>query len=86
MGNETDRKREIITEFIAASDLTNANSGEIATFQIQDQKSILDLTVVPENIASKIQNLIVSDQEPISDHNNITRLKNPSSWQPRKLE
>lgn len=67
----TDRRGQIVTEWMAANNLIIANQGDAPTFQIQGYTSILDLTISTENIASRIVNWQVIDKETLSDHNYI---------------
>lgn len=69
--NYTDRRGHVVTEWIATNDLVIVNQGLRPTFQRQDYGSILDLTIVTENVRSNIMEWEVSEKETLSDHNYI---------------
>lgn len=67
----TDKRGQIITEWIAENDLVIVNKGKKPTFQRREYSSILDLTLATHGINSKIVKWEVSDRESLSDHNYI---------------
>lgn len=69
--NQTDRRGQIITEWIASNDLVVINQGSKPTFVHQNYGSILDLTLATVNIARNIKNWNVLEMETLSDHNYI---------------
>lgn len=70
--NYTDRRGEVLIEWLAAHDLAIMNRGESPTFQVQGYSSILDLTIATQNLAKNVSKWEVNDRESLSDHNYIT--------------
>ncbi|XP_057656710.1 uncharacterized protein LOC130894130 [Diorhabda carinulata] len=68
----SDRRRHIVTEWIATNDFTVLNKGEAPTFERRGYGSILDLTLATGNVSSCIANWKVLDEESLSDHNYIS--------------
>ncbi|XP_030745084.1 uncharacterized protein LOC115874129 [Sitophilus oryzae] len=68
--NYTDIRGHTIVDWMAANNLVIANEGITPTFQCNNYTSILDLTIVSENV--NIQKWTVMDRESLSDHKYIT--------------
>ncbi|KAK9737990.1 Endonuclease-reverse transcriptase [Popillia japonica] len=68
--NFTDPRDQVITEWLAANDITVANEGQSPTFQRRDQPSIVDLSLT-NDMKPQITKWHVSDKESLSDHNYI---------------
>lgn len=95
--HRTDRRGDVLTEWMAAHDLAIVNRGDSPTFQIQGYSSILDLTIATQNMLNKVSNWEVNDRESLSDHRyiifeiglNDTSRSKPrqyNGWQVAKLE
>lgn len=92
----TDRRGQLVTEWLAANDLIIVNQGDKPTFLRRDYSSILDLTVVTADIKTNIVSWEVSDRETLSDHNYIVfdirdhQVRNPKpqhiGWNTRKID
>lgn len=68
-GNETDDRRGIILlDWIAGNNLILHNQGNEPTFRRGTSHSIIDLTLTSDNIATKISNWQVLEEESMSDH------------------
>lgn len=67
----TDHRGQIMTEWIAENNLIVANKGDRPTFQRLNCSSILDLTIVTEDVNRNIRHWEVSEAESLSDHNFI---------------
>ncbi|KAI5723445.1 hypothetical protein M8J76_006122 [Diaphorina citri] len=67
----TDRRGEILTEWLAAHDLTVVNTGNSPTFVRGNSGSHIDLTICSENIARKITSWRVMEEETLSYHRYI---------------
>ena len=94
----SDRRGDIICEFVARNDLIILNTGNVNTFQRGDASSILDLTISSTKIAKGVNDWMVLDEETLSDHRYIAYsavltegpqygkagYKRPS-WNPKKL-
>ncbi|XP_033212190.1 uncharacterized protein LOC117169792 [Belonocnema kinseyi] len=94
---QTDKRGEILTEWIAQHDFIISNVGEEPTFERLNYDSILDLTFATANIGRKIADWEVSKRETLSDHNYITftiedqprcnrRTKTTKVWNPKKID
>lgn len=63
-----DRRGRLVEDWAATLNLQLLNDGVSATFIRGESRSTLDLTWATNNLASKIQNWIVRDDETLSDH------------------
>lgn len=70
--NFTERRGQLLSEWISTHNLVVANTGNMPTFQIENYGSILDLTIVTETISPEICNWEVLQEESLSDHNYIS--------------
>ena len=68
----TDTRGRRLVEFLSANSLTLANEKDGPTFSSPQGESWIDITVTSKNMAHKIHNWLVSDEETQSDHNLIT--------------
>lgn len=94
--NMTDKRGQILTEWISQHDLYVKNVGKMPTFQRREYGSILDLTLASEKISKKIANWEVSEKESLSDHNYVVfevletlvkKRKQPRrGWNSRKID
>lgn len=66
--NYTDQRGAAMTDWIAENNLIVVNEGDKPTFQRSNQFSILDLTIVTEDIRTKVHSWQVRDEESLSDH------------------
>lgn len=93
----TDRRGELVAEWLAENDLIIVNEGTKPTFRRKEYSTILDLTVATEKIRANITKWEVSDEESLSDHSYIVfeishetniRLEQHRNegWQVRKLD
>lgn len=93
----TDRRGQLMNEWVAENDFVVVNQGEKPTFVRRDYGSILDLTIVTENIRSSITQWEVLNEESLSDHNYVffgiqEESRSPISinrecgWQVKKLD
>lgn len=94
--NVTDRRGQLLIDWIAANDLVLSNKGNKPTFTRGDYSSILDLTIATANV--RINNWDVLETESLSDHNyimfDIVNGKQPTNpkrshmggWQVKKLD
>lgn len=69
--NTTDRRGQLMTDWMASNDLVLINQGSKPTFTHQNYGSILDLTIATPNVSRHIKNWDVLDVESLSDHNYI---------------
>lgn len=65
--NITDRRGYVMTEWTAANNLVIANQGMTPTFKRQGYTSILDLTIVTENLKPRVTKWEVMEAESLSD-------------------
>lgn len=94
----TDRRGQVITEWIAENDLVVINKGNKPTFQRREYSSVLDLTLATADVMNRVTNWEVSDLESLSDHNYIIfevaeetppprqRIIKNEGWQVKKLD
>lgn len=94
----TDRRGQLVTEWIAENDLVVVNVGAKPTFRRREYSSILDLTLATADVKDRILNWDVSDFESLSDHNYIVfdvadkkplprkRKSKIEGWQVKKLD
>lgn len=68
---KTDVRGNILTEWLAENDLILANIGGRATFERGSSTSIIDLTLTTKDIHRRLKEWRVSEEENLSDHNNI---------------
>lgn len=66
-----DNRGQIITDWLAELGLVVANVGEKPTFERPNYGSILDLTIVTEDVKRNISTWEVIESETLSDHNYI---------------
>lgn len=93
----SDRRGQLVTEWIAANDFLIVNQGNTPTFERNNYTAILDLTIATASIGASVTKWEVSDKESLSDHNFIVfetaerlrisspRVKN-KGWNARKLD
>lgn len=66
-----DSRGTILSEWISELGFMIINSGNKPTFVNRETTSIIDITLASIPLCRKIKNWIVSDEENLSDHNNI---------------
>lgn len=83
----SDRRGQIITEWIAANDYVVINQGDKPTFERENYAAILDLTIATSNISSHVVRWEVSEKESLSDHNFVVYeiTEGPQTFDHRKI-
>ena len=69
---DTNRRGEILLEYLIANNLVISNEGNNPTFLNKRSEQVLDLTLSSERIAQKITNWRVVEEDSFSDHRLIT--------------
>lgn len=67
----TDRRGQIMMEWLAQNKLEIVNVGDKPTFSKRNQSSHIDITACSEKLVGTIKNWKVTDDENLSDHRNI---------------
>lgn len=67
----TNRRGELLAEFLVSTELEIANKGTEPTFINRARTEILDVTFVTQNFANRVTNWTVSAEETLSDHREI---------------
>lgn len=86
--HDTDRRGQLINECVVENDFVLVNQGEKPTFLRRNYGSMLDLTIVTQNMRSSVAHWEVMDEESLSDHNyvffdtiNIQRIRDKDKLQ-----
>lgn len=69
---QEDERGRILSEWLAAENILVSNVGAAPTFQRGDSKSIIDVTLITEDMVGKVEGWKVLEEETLSLHRYIT--------------